>query len=283
MRFNWSLKVNVIGLLLVALFLRLSYWQYERHQWKLGYIDQMRNRLALEPVNLDVLLTQGSQPQELAYRRVRVAGDYDFSEEILIRNRKFKHAMGYHVLTPLSLEGSTYSILVNRGFIPLSKAPIEQRRAYQHPKSVNFVGLVKEAETHSFLAPVDPPNDKEHKLEAWLRPDISRIAAQLPFPVLPFYLEIMQIDDLVAVEQSIVDSSLSGRDEIMMMTPREGMMKLEDDDVGKGQYPIPVFDTVIPPGRHFGYIFEWAFMALLTIAICVVLQLRKGTIASQTR
>ena len=41
------------------------------------------------------------------------------------------------------------------------------------------------------------------------------------------------------------------------------------------KYPIPVYDTVIPPGRHLGYVFEWAVMALMTFLICLILQFKR--------
>lgn len=281
MKFNWSWRINVIGLILIGIFLRLSYWQYERHEWKLAYIEQMRERLELQPQDIVSLLGQAQalRPEDLTYRRVLVSGTYDFSQEVVLRNRKYKHAMGVHALTPLKLADTEQYVLVNRGFIPLSKANIEQRSAFHKPLTVQFTGLIKENSKKNWLGPADQNISSElPRLDAWLRVDLEGLQKQLPYPLLPFYLEIMEIDDIKVIEQSIVDTSQSGRDEIMMMTPREGMMQLDADDVGNGKYPIPVFDTVIPAGRHFGYIFEWAFLALLTAAICLVMQLAKGTL-----
>jgi surfeit locus 1 family protein len=281
MKFNWSWRVNIIGLILIGVFLRLSYWQYERHEWKLAYIEQMRERLKLPPEDIVSLLNpaQSATPEELTYRRVKVSGTYDFSQEVVLRNRKYKHAMGVHALTPLKIANTDQHVLVNRGFIPLSKATLEQRRAYHKPLTVQFTGLIKENSKKNWMGPADPDvSAKLPRVDAWLRVDLEGLQKQLPYPLLPFYLEIMEIDDIKVIEQTIVDSSQSGRDEIMMMTPREGMMQLDADDVGKGNYPVPVFDTVIPAGRHFGYIFEWAFLALLTAAICLVVQLNKGTL-----
>ena len=75
-----------------------------------------------------------------------------------------------------------------------------------------------------------------------------------------------------AVQDKIVTSS-SGREEILMLSPRTAQIQ-SASKLTPERFPIPMYDTVIPPGRHLGYVYEWAFMALATLAIGVVLQLR---------
>jgi hypothetical protein len=41
------------------------------------------------------------------------------------------------------------------------------------------------------------------------------------------------------------------------------------------EYPFPAYDTTPPPDIHIGYVYEWAFMALLTFLIGLVLQFRR--------
>ena len=41
------------------------------------------------------------------------------------------------------------------------------------------------------------------------------------------------------------------------------------------QYPIPTYDITPPPDIHLGYVYEWAFMALLTLAIGIIMQLKR--------
>lgn len=277
MQLRLSPKVSLIGLLLIAGMLRMSYWQWERHQWKVGLIRDLRSRLELPVTELSALAASPQTDWNAGvFRRVRVRGTYDFKHEMLLRNRKYKNVMGVHALTPLRLDGDSRYIIVDRGFIPMSKSAPETRRAYHQPASAEFIGLIKESSPRKFMAPKDPPAGPGMPwVDGWLRVDIERIQRQLPYPLLPVFLEIVETEDTKAVEQSIVDQSTSGRDEMFFLNAEQKLGSLESEDVGNGKYPIPVFDTVIPPGRHLGYVFEWAAMALLTFLICLVLQLRR--------
>jgi cytochrome oxidase assembly protein ShyY1 len=195
----------------------------------------------------------------------------------VLRNRKYSRVMGVHVITPLQLDHSQSYVLVDRGFIPLSKSDSKQRTSFQKKARVDFVGLVKETVSRRFLAPHDPPAGQGFSwVDAWLRVDIESMQKQLPYALLPVFLEIMETQDAKAVEQKIVDSSASGREEMFFLGSSENQVAdLGHEDVGNGDYPIPVFDTVTPPDIHLGYVFEWAAMALLTVLICLVLQLRR--------
>ncbi|MBX7143631.1 MAG: SURF1 family protein [Oligoflexia bacterium] len=277
MQFRWSTKVNLIGGLLIAIFLRLSYWQYERHQWKLGYIASMRSRLEQSEINLGQLPNTPQQNwEELVFRKARAEGSYDFSHEVILRNRSYGSAMGVHALTPLRIKNSNSYVLVDRGFIPLSHSSLEARKPFQVHEDTTFVGLIKAGASPKFLAPKDPPSGPGLPwVDAWLRVDIQAIEKQLPYKLLPIYLEIMETQDAKAVEQKMLDAR-DGREEMFMLAPKEGLMQLAQDDIAPGKYPLPVFDTIIPPGRHFGYIFEWAAMALMTLLACLVLQLKRN-------
>ena len=95
---------------------------------------------------------------------------------------------------------------------------------------------------------------------------------QLPSPLAAFYLELMSVVDPAQVEKAVVKAE-SGREELLLM----GFKQVSEFDSVKNSdtnYPIPSFDTVIPAGRHLGYVYEWAFMALMTTLICLVLQLK---------
>ena len=61
--------------------------------------------------------TRPGPPAE--WRSVEASGTYDTGAEVLIRNRSFDGAPGYHVVTPLVIADGT-ALLVNRGWIPLS-------------------------------------------------------------------------------------------------------------------------------------------------------------------
>lgn len=279
MKFRFSWKITAVGTVLVVGMLRMSWWQWERHQWKVGLIANLRSRLEIPVTPLTELSRPADQNwEDVTYRRVSVSGTYDFSHEMLLRNRKYGTAMGVHVITPLTIEGTNLNVLVDRGFLPQSLADETTRKKFQTPATASFIGLVKESMPRKFLAPADPlAGDGKPWVERWLRVDIPNMQRQLPYPVLPVFLEIVETEDTKAVEQGIIDQKSSGRDEMFFLGGETNLGSLGSEQAADIRYPIPVFDTVIPPGRHLGYVFEWAVMALLTALICMVLQLRRPT------
>src|SRR5690606_23152865 len=160
---------------------------------------------------------------------------------------------------------------------PLRRATEEARKNYHRPEKISFVGLVKPSMPRKFLSPRGPEVGEGLPYAVrWLQINIPEMQQQLPYPVLPVYLEIMATTVQSEIKEDIVRSE-SGRADILTMSskdiPDPSMPHREDTD-----FPIPVFDIIVPPGRHFGYVFEWAFMAILTISIGILLQLKRTVI-----
>jgi cytochrome oxidase assembly protein ShyY1 len=275
MKLYYRPKVTITCSLLVTLMLCASYWQYTRYIGKQGYIATMQQRLAEPIVDLETLLRDPATDwSQYFYRKVQVSGTFEFPYEMVLRNRRYEGLSGVFALTPLRLSDALPArVLVSRGFVPLAHASREDRKKYQTEPKTSFVGLVKESAYQKWLAPSDPATGQGAPwADAWLRVDIPRMESQLPFPLLPFFLEVMESGDTKGVEEQIV-SSTSGRDELFFLggkdTQLSGVKNIPDL-----KYPAPIFDTVIPAGRHFGYIFEWALMALITTLAGIVLQLK---------
>lgn len=271
MKIYFSPRITLIGLALIAGMLRLAYWQWERHLSKQVYIADLQNRLNEPIINLDVLSASlGGDWSKSNFRRVRVGGVYDFDREIALRNRKFEDSPGFHFITPLKTKDGGV-ILVDRGFVPLNFLEKSFWPRFRSNAPTSFVGLIKESMTPKPLSPADPMPSPEAPLEAWLRVEIPKIQKQLPYPILPVYVEIMSTTEPDAAQKLIVNQK-SDRDDVFLPTKLNVVQTPES--APSGQYPLPSFDTVAPPGRHLGYVWEWSFMALMTFLICFGLQLR---------
>lgn len=99
----------VIGLpVLVA----LGFWQLDRARQKAELLAAYETLGVATPVALDV---RGAPPEQ--YRRVLVAGDYLADRSLLLDNRTHQGRVGFHVLTPLRIEGDAVVVLVNRGWV----------------------------------------------------------------------------------------------------------------------------------------------------------------------
>lgn len=273
MRMRFSLKATLIGLTLAAGMVRLSYWQWERHVAKKDLIASLDARLEKEPVPLqEILKSQAPSWSELVHSRVKVAGDYDFSHEVILKNRRYKGHAGVFVLTPLLIKDTSDYILVNRGFIPLEKSEQSLRTAFQQKKEVEFIGVVKESSPRRFLAPADPPAGPGLKwVDSWLRVDLAEMTKQLPYTPLPVWLEIINEPNIALAREQMIQIS-SHKDELLSLAQRD-TTKVEP--LLNTELPAPVYDIIIPAGRHLGYVFEWALMAIVTLMITFIVQLRR--------
>ena len=114
--FNPGLWPTLVTLALLSLLLGLGSWQLERAAWKQALIDTEKETASqsAQPL-LDVIEAGGV----LDFRPVLARGRYDLGRQLLVDNRIHQARAGYHVLTPLRLEGHGAVVLVNRGWLPM--------------------------------------------------------------------------------------------------------------------------------------------------------------------
>jgi surfeit locus 1 family protein len=182
---GWLLA-GLVALGVLAL-LALGVWQLDRLRQRRAESLVLAARLAQPPLDLNL-----SQPESLpAYTPVRARGVYDFEHEIVLRNRAHRDMPGVHVLTPLRLAGSGQVVLVDRGWIPYTQAEPAARAAFQAPTGeVAIEGVAQPAQARAapFL-PADPTPAPGQRLDAWFWVNLDQIARQLPYPLLPYFVE----------------------------------------------------------------------------------------------
>ncbi len=173
--------------------LRLGSWQLDRLAERRAHNAVLASRLAAPPLEL----TSGSvnqSPEE--YRRITIRGRFDTANEVVLRNRAYQGTPGVDIITPLQIAGSNHHVLINRGWVPLLSYDAEALRRFAVSEEVQVEGVVRKASpSRSPFGPRDqqPANGQ---LKAWFRLDPGRIAPQLPYPLLPFYVE--QLPDPLA-------------------------------------------------------------------------------------
>ncbi len=111
-RHRWNLTVTL--LILVPLGLTLGFWQMQRAADKQAQIDMRQQHSAPQA---ELLQSDDSQMAEMLYRQVEVRGRFDLQRQILLENQKYNGRPGYHVFTPLRIQGSDVYVMVNRGWI----------------------------------------------------------------------------------------------------------------------------------------------------------------------
>lgn len=118
--FNYHFRPKLVPtlatLLVLPLLVSLGLWQANKAVQKQAMQDIFDQRGKSE------LMQVGAEPLNIAairYSRVLARGYYEPAYQILIDNQIYKGQAGYHVITPLRVNGGMMRILVNRGWVPL--------------------------------------------------------------------------------------------------------------------------------------------------------------------
>ncbi|KAG5272158.1 hypothetical protein AALO_G00162280 [Alosa alosa] len=161
----------------------LGSWQVRRRQWKLQLIEELRSLTTAEPIPLP---TDPMELKTLEYRRVKVRGKFDHSQELYILPRSpvdpEKEAReagqlsssgetGANIITPFYCTDLGVKILVNRGYVPKQKIRPETRMKGQVEEEVDVVGVVRLTEQRK---PFIPHNNVE--TNRWYFRDLDAMA-----------------------------------------------------------------------------------------------------------
>ena len=231
--FRPSLLMTLATLVMLALCIKLGLWQYNKAESKQALQAQLDKRLAEAPVALPEKITG---LEAWRYRRVKFAGIYDTRYQVLLDNQVENTVAGYHVLTPMQVEGSGTHVLVNRGWIPGSA----ERR-------VPVVGAPQgrqEIEGDIVLSPLKfftletPPSAEGNWQQVWQNMDMQRYAKAVPFAVQPFVVRL----DLHSEAGGFVRN-----------------------------WPLPGERITV----HLGYAYQWFGFALTLLVIYIVLNVKK--------
>ena len=170
-------------LILVVVMVNLSLWQLRRLSERRDRNDRITQAQAADPEPVD------SDRELSEWRRVTATGTYDATEEVLIRNRSLQGRPGYHVVTPLRLDDGR-ALLVNRGWIPLEDDVGTEASIPPPPAGrLTVSGRVRASQHRGrFFSPTDPADGRLRQL---YRVDVDRIGEQVPYVLLPAYVELI--------------------------------------------------------------------------------------------
>ena len=223
-RLWWSALVVLVGM---AIMIRLGFWQLDRLAQRRAYNATLVHQLALPPLSLaggalPVELSEGSNLTALKNRSASARGTYDFSRQVVLKLQNWEGAPGAHLITPLLIEGSSRAVLVDRGWVPYT----ESQHQFDEPGPVTVTGLIQLSQPLP-AAQAAPPKPGDPQTD-WYRLDIAAIQAQMPYQLLPVYIQ---------------------------QSPPPG---------GNSTLPYrvePVFD--LSDGPHLGYAIQWYSFALI--------------------
>lgn len=238
------MKVSFRGLLAALLVLvvaatcvRLGFWQLHRLEQRRARNAAIRSASALPVLVLsaDSAAAVAADPSRYLNRRVRVAGTYDPSREVVLRGRAREGAPGVHLVTPLRIAGSPATVLVNRGWVPSPDGATVDRAPYRETGAHVVTGLLQEVPRTDDRGQPIPMRDGRDT--TYRRLDLAVVRARSPEPVLPLYV------------QELPDSGASGP-------------------------PFRVPPPELDEGPHLSYAIQWFSFAAIAVVGFAIMVLR---------
>lgn len=189
-QFKPSLGMTIATIIVMAICIRLGFWQYNKAQTKIQAQQQLDKGLAGAPVKLPEII---EDKDKWRYKRVTFKGQYIPEYQFLLDNRVHNGKAGYHVITPVKLVGDERLVLVNRGWIA----------GYLDRTMPTVDTPIGETE---FLGDIFFPLDKVFSLEAesttvsglepvWQHINLTRYQQSVPFKVKPFMVRLAAESD----------------------------------------------------------------------------------------
>ena len=233
--FVFSWKMTIIALLLASLMLKASNWQWRRYIEKSQLVETYKSDYKAE--NLEVL--SEASLAKLIYKKAQINGEFNYSKQFLIANRRDATGPGFWLITEFDLANSDKSILVSRGFIPFSDRNPENWLKYNAEARGYVTGVVQSSNPErSILSPAKISSQPEH---IFMFPDVEKICQKFNKPCANTNFFIQK-------------TSL----------PNEPI------------FPKESISIQVPPSTHFGYTFEWILLAMLTLGVSFFLQAFPG-------
>ena len=232
-RFKPKLSMTIAAIVVMAVCIKLGSWQYNKAQAKIELQQQLEQGLATASVGLPSYI---EDVEAWRYKRVKFEGVYAVKYQILLDNKVNDNVVGYHVLTPMKLEGDEQYVLVNRGWVegdlnrdvPVINTP----EGVQTIEGDIFFPLAK-----FFTLEDTSAIDKQWK-KVWQHIDMRRYKEVVPFEIKPF------------------------------------IVRMDAKSTGGGfsrNWPAPKDRITV----HLGYAYQWFGFALTLFVIYIVLNLKK--------
>jgi surfeit locus 1 family protein len=166
----WGFVLALAG---CAAFVALGNWQSrraeERRAVELGRAAAQRGPVLDLPASV-------VDPRDYALRRVEARGEFVAAQTVLLENKIRNHRLGYEVITPLRLAGSTMHVLVNRGWIGAGPRLDQPPQVVTPTGELRIEGVALESLPQALEAGAGPPQGR-----VWqnLRLDVFRAASGL--------------------------------------------------------------------------------------------------------
>ena len=173
--------------MLVPLFIAAGQWQWNKAALKTSRQQQLDARSAQAAIQIPATTVDA---QSLLFRKVVAHGRYEVEQQILIDNRTYRGQAGYHVLTPLHLDGSELRVLVNRGWVPALADHRQVPQIATPSGKLEVSGTAVVPGTRFFTLGADSTAPGPGWQRVWQNLDLARYAESVSFPLQPVVIEL---------------------------------------------------------------------------------------------
>lgn len=147
-----TLFALLIPLACAAVFIRLGFWQLERHR------ERAATNIGLHERRADQAIPFDSLPPDTAarsWRRVSLAGRFRYDLEQVHAGRTNDGSPGVHLLTPLERDGSDSLVIVLRGWVYSPDAASVDLARWREGGRVDLTGYALPLPARGTAAPAD--------------------------------------------------------------------------------------------------------------------------------
>lgn len=167
----------------VVVLIRLGYWQLDRLEQRREYNALVASRWTETPFDLNANALP-SRLDNLEYRRIQVAGEFDYANQIVLTQQIRDSIPGVVLITPLVF-GEDEAVLVARGWVPANQATPEAWSQFEEPPNAPVIGLIQESQMLPSGAAPEPPAQPQQE---WFRINVDAIQPQMPYDLLPVFI-----------------------------------------------------------------------------------------------
>jgi surfeit locus 1 family protein len=187
--YNYIFSLSWTGLLAlmicIPLFIKLGLWQYNKAKLKQDIQASYNASLDNEALNLPAQL---HHLDEWKHKKVKIKGHYETEYQILLDNQVEDSRAGFHVLTPLKMEGTSDYVLVNRGWIEGGTTHTDIPEIVTPKGQLEIVGLVWVPSKKIFTLETEAVKNQWNIV--WQHMDLDRYQNSISIKVLPIIIKL---------------------------------------------------------------------------------------------
>eukprot|EP01112_Ceratiomyxa_fruticulosa_P010344 TRINITY_DN2734_c0_g1_i1.p1 TRINITY_DN2734_c0_g1~~TRINITY_DN2734_c0_g1_i1.p1 ORF type:complete len:318 (-),score=54.68 TRINITY_DN2734_c0_g1_i1:5-958(-) len=139
-------KYRYVFIIFPLITIWLGTWQLRRHKWKMGLINEAKEKVESPVVPIESLAGLPDNWKAYEFRRVSVVGKFMEGHAYKLGPRSNNHRLGYYIVRPFVLSSSKEGepkrvILVNCGWV--DKDSVNEFLKKKEEKEIEIVGLIR--------------------------------------------------------------------------------------------------------------------------------------------